>query len=389
MSLETREYLNEFMLIGNCKHRPRGWHDDAALRQRLGLPDNHFDDPIPYQVVVDRLFNWQALAVPTGNFIPCIQYDDGTWRGDKEPEIWIDDKPYWISMSERQGIVRDDNFAELGNHSGSYRIHDYTEWGLHLQSNIIGDTLSILGAGLLRNGAQAFIQVALPETAHDDTTGLEFIPFIMFSSSLDGSIPTTYSSQTLLVVCDNTRNAALRQAESSGRIYQAKHTSRSLDYNRIQDVRQALNIIHVMKDEMMDEIHRLAAVSVNRKQTIKVLDIIQPLPDTDDESPRKLKIAENKRERLLHAIFKDPIGGAEHVGTALGLLNGVNTYFTHYTTVQGASRLERNMDKVIKTSSDAITLGPIKSGATFAEVDRKTALAIAEVCHRPELVSSN
>lgn len=383
MSMETREHLNEFILVGNCKMRPRAWHDDPELRERLGLPENHFDDPIPYQIVKDRLFNWQAIATPTANLIPCQQVtdEDGILVWDHEPEMWLDVEnssvPHWISMSTRQGIVRSDNHLELGNHSSSYRIHDYEQWLLQLQSNVIGDSLSIIGAGLLRNGAQAFVQVALPDTAHDETTGMKFIPFIMAATSLDGSIPSTFSAQTIYVVCDNTRDMALRQAEQSGRIYKAKHTSKSLDSNKIGDVRSALGIIHQTADAMMNELHELASISISRKETLKVLDIIIPIPNEEDQdfSIRKQTIAINKREKLAHSVFRDPMGGGDWVGTALGVVNGVNTYFTHYESVRGATRVERNYEKTIK--------------GEFADIDRGTVKAIAQVLDKPELVSAN
>lgn len=115
MSMETREWLNQYNLVGNCAKRPNAWHDDPALRKRLGLPSNHFDEPIPYSVVVERLFNWKAKAVPTANLIPCVEMPSGGY--DHEPEVWLDlikdgkpvmikgkkvKEPHWISRSTRQ-----------------------------------------------------------------------------------------------------------------------------------------------------------------------------------------------------------------------------------------------------------------------------------------------
>ena len=56
MSLETTEICSAISYRRLRKHRPRAWHNDPALRARLGLEDNHYDEPIPYQEVVRRLF---------------------------------------------------------------------------------------------------------------------------------------------------------------------------------------------------------------------------------------------------------------------------------------------------------------------------------------------
>lgn len=375
MSRETWADLQQNFLIGNCDFRPRAWHNDPALREKLGLEDNHYNGPIPYGEVVRRLFNWKPVAVPKANLIPCKKADanyfyeaiDG--HGNK---VVV---PVKVSVTEgiEQGIVRSDTLAHIATHSATYQIHDYEQWLLKLQSNVIGDTLTILGAGLPRRGAQAYVQVALPETLKDDKTGIEIFPYVMASTSLDGSLPTTFSAQAIDVVCDNTRDMALRQAERAGRVYKAKHTSKSLEVGRIKDVREALGIIHKFAEDIVAEFQELAAISVNRTQVKKIWDIIIPIPDLKDATQRKITIAENKQEVLNHTYWKDPMM-ANQQGTALGVVQAVNTYVTHYATVRGAERFERNIENSIK--------------GKFSEIDQMTVQAIATVCNKPELVSS-
>lgn len=390
MSLETREDLQRNFLIGNCKNRPRAWHNDPALRAALGLEDNHYDDPIPYAEVTRRLFNWKALSVPKANLIP-VSKADANWfyetiKLDRNGEPVRDKEtgefvkvvvPVRVSPTDEQGIVRSDTGEHIATHSKKYRIHDYESWLLQLQSNVIGDTLTVLGAGLPKRGAQAYVQVALPDTCKDDTTGIEFLPYIMASTSLDGTLPTTFSAQSLLVVCDNTRNMALRSAERSGRIYKAKHTSKSLDENKITEVRQALGIIHKTADDMIAEFHELAAIPVTRRQVIKVLDIILPLPKEDEASQRSITIQTNKRDSFLDVYNdRDPETKGmmdNQQGTALGLIQGFNTWNTHVKSVKG-SRFERNMERAIS--------------GEIGDFDIEVMQALATVLDRPELVSS-
>ena len=384
MSLETREDLQRNFLIGNCKSRPAAWHNDPILRARLGIEDNHYDEPIPYSEVVRRLFNWKPISVPKANLIECDK-KDANWFMPKRIEDPMTGKveeiqvPVRISISEReQGIVRSDTNENIATHSSEYRIHDYEQWLLVLQQKIIGDSeLTILGAGLPKQGAQAYVQIALPEKFKEDQTEVEFMPYILGSTSLDGSLPTTFGNGSLLVVCDNTRNMALRQQEQSGRIFKAKHTSRSLDASRLNDVRASLRLIHQTAEGMAAEIRELAAIPVNRRQLVKVFDVILPIPSEDDASQRSITIAKNKRDSLMDVYMdrgetRGMMGNQQ--GTALGVVQAVNTWVTHVSTVQG-NRFERNVDRMLRNK--------------FDDVDRKTVKALADVLNRPELVSAS
>lgn len=387
MSQETREWLNRYILVGNVEHRPKAWHDDPRLRARLSLPSNHFEGPIPYQTVVDRLFDWLPMVVPTANLIPCaasesklrlpMALDLGGHKFKQGQPVKL------VVVQDMQGIVRSDTFEEVGHHTAGYMVHVYEKWLLQILSNVLGDTLTILGAGLLRNGAQAFVQVALPQSIFDDTTGVDFWPYIMCATSLDGSMATTFSGQTLLVVCDNTRDSALHQGEMSGRIYKARHTSKSLDASKIRETRQALRIIEQTGDTMMQELHELAAINVSRRQWNSIMDIIEIIganpkrpfyvPTSKEAKPLAISRAEDRRSQLDHTYTRDPMA-KDWRGTALGVVQAVNTWETHYKQVRG-NRVTRNLDKAIR--------------GHFGATDRNTVQAIASVLERPDLLSRN
>ena len=85
------------------------------------------------------------------------------------------------------------------------------------------DNLHIGSAGLLRGGAVAWVQVEMADTL--TAAGAEFRPFLTATTSLDGSIATTYQTGAQVVVCDNTLSAALHSADTRVKV---RHSANSL-----------------------------------------------------------------------------------------------------------------------------------------------------------------
>ena len=73
-----------------------------------------------------------------------------------------------------------------------------------------------------------------------------------------------------------------------------------------------------------------------------------PLRDTKDKplTGRSLTLAENKRATL-ERLYAHDDRVAPGTGTAHGVLQAVNTYEHHESTVRGARRAERNMLRTI------------------------------------------
>jgi phage/plasmid-like protein (TIGR03299 family) len=137
--------------------------------------------------------------------------------------------------------------------SNRYAIHQYREWLLENVAGLLSTSegeLSIGSAGLLRNGAVAWVQVR-PEGL---TTigGDQMLPFILATTSMDGSLATTYKSCMQRVVCDNT--LAVGMGERTG-TYRVKHTTNSKA--RFAEAREALDLNFAAVDDFSREVERL------------------------------------------------------------------------------------------------------------------------------------
>jgi len=310
MSKETLEHLNTQVLIGFTEQRGTAWH---YKKEKQGSEPNHYPAAIPVGDVQRRLFSWQAVAMPM-----FITAPDGTRH----------------EVPNRQAIVRNDTWSVLGVPSKSYQPHQYDEWLLKQVSNLLDDDLSIGSAGLLKGGAVAWVQVEMSENWK--VAGVEFRPHLLATTSFNGEIATLYKRTCTIVVCDNTRAAALRE---DGQEFRVKHTANSL--LRLSEARDALYVVQQWGEDFSKEIENLMKVKVSDREFDRFLIILAP--SDDRESKQSQTRSENLRNTL-RQMWQTDIRCAPFRGTGFGAVQTVNTWRQHIKpTRAGRSTLERTM----------------------------------------------
>jgi phage/plasmid-like protein (TIGR03299 family) len=345
MSRETLTTLNQLQLIGFTDKRGQAWHYREEFQ---GDESNHYAGAIPADDVRRRLFHWQAVPRRVAVELPAT-FDTMTHLSD-------DGQPLrWAVQLDRQAIARDDTDAVMGLFKDGYTPHQYHEWLVGVLSNIVGDTLSIGSAGLLRGGALAYVQVETPDNV-STPEGVAFRPNILTGTSFDGSVATFYKPTFTVVVCDNTFEMARSESFTS---YKVKH-SRNSGF-KVGDARAALGIIEQQSDEFAAEVKTLCETSVTDKQFSMFLESL--VPTTKDGARlegRALTMATNKQDTLTRLWVRDA-RVAPWKNTAFGVLQAVNTYGHHEQIVRGATRPERNMINTItgaqaKADNEALDL---------------------------------
>jgi len=317
MSMETSEWLNTYTLIGYTDKRGNAWH------YRKGA-NNHYSGAIPEDDVLNRLFNWDVLETP-------LRF---TFNGKSKV------------IDGRKAMYRSDNGDVLGIFKDGYQGHSYKEWLLDNVKSILSSDLAIGSAGLLKNGAQAWVSIEMEElfTARDDVL---FRPHLLACTSFDGSIATTYKRCIQVVVCDNTLSAGLSE---KGQTYKLKHTKYS--QAKIGDAREALAIVFDTAADFEKEVNALVDTKVSDKQFENVLDILIPVP-TDEKNKRGITVAEKKRDEVT-AIYRNDDRAAQWNGTQFGVLQAFNTWNHHFAQVRkGAPRVVRNMENVVSDKMGA------------------------------------
>lgn len=310
MSRETAQTLNTQVLIGYTEKRGTAWHYKQELQ---GAEPNHYPAQIPVEDVRRRLFSWHALEMPMYVSTP-------------------DDR--LIEVPNRKAIVRDDTWQVLGVPSKTYMPHQYDEWLLKQVANLLDDDLQIGTAGLLKQGAVAWVQVEMPENC--TVAGVEFRPHLLCTTSFNGEIATVYKRTCTIVVCDNTRAMALR---GSGSDVVVRHTSKS--HLRLATARDALQIVHSFETDFASEIETLMSMKVTDRAFDRFLSVL--VPATDIESQSSQTRASNTRAQL-RQMWQTDIRCAPFRGTGFGAVQTVNTWRQHIKpTRQGRSLIERTM----------------------------------------------
>ena len=322
MSRETGTTLNTMTLIGNVAKRGyNAWHYRADLQ---GDEPNHYDGAIPIEDVERRLFNFTAVEQPV--FVGIRDEEGNVIR--------------YIEQTDRKAIVRDDNNHVMGMFKDSYAIHQYKQWLIENVSSIIDDkVLGVDSAGCLRDGAIAWVAIASPDNLQTNA-GFPVRPYILATTSHNGTISTTYKQVYNAPVCDNTLFASLREDGAQSRTRHSKHSG-----SRIQGIRDAMDIVFAMGEDIVAEIERLGAISVTDREWDAIVNRLVPIGVAGEVAQSAISKMENKQETIRQMYRNDPMV-SPWAGSALGVLQAFNTY-AHHVSGKNDNRAERNAMNVI------------------------------------------
>jgi phage/plasmid-like protein (TIGR03299 family) len=324
MSRETLNWLNNNVLVGFTEKRGNAWH------YRKGT-DNHYVGPVPVDDVRKRLFDWEAIENP-------VVLGHATSDGVVIPDGVV---PAYKAISHsKTGYVF--QIAKEG-----WTPHQYYRWLVENVEVILDDDLQIGTAGLLKNGGQAWVQVEVPETM-EFAGGIKARPFLLATTSLDGSLATTYSGSVTNTVCDNTMAIAL--GEHGGFRQKIRHSSKSL--GRIQDVRDALGIVHTFADAFGKQVEELLNQHITDQQFFGLVEDMVPFPEDPKKAMGAFNAAKKKRDHLMD-MYRFDVRAASWRGTALGAWAAFNTYDQHESKLRNdTNRVERNARRMVEGVQD-------------------------------------
>lgn len=331
MSRETMEHLNTNVLVGCTDRRGNAWHYRADLQTPWSYTDemgntitgvgNHYPQGIPLLDVKGRLFGWEPLTGPVG-------FLDATGEFVQIPNqvrVYPSDDPshtFWIAKE-------------------SYQPHEYGDTLGDSLGDLLdtpGNELVISSAGLLKQRAIAWVEVSVPDSI-TTPEGIEFRPNILATTSLNGTVATTWKRTCTMVVCDNTRDMAMAE---EGQQYKIRHSKYS--NLKIADAREALGIIYASADELEKEFAELCRIDVTDTQ---FFDIVKEMTAPDvkpGKEPSKMAITlQEKKSEELSQLWRNDNRVSPWAGTGFGVVQAFNTWEHHFKGTRGSTnRADRN-----------------------------------------------
>jgi phage/plasmid-like protein (TIGR03299 family) len=369
MSKETLTWLNSNTLIGDTDIRGTAWHHRAEMQ---GDQSNHYPGPIPVEDVIERLFNWKAVegvvsttvANSDGKFIDVgaalevakLSAAVEDWDGLRHALDQLEAAHAATSIDvERKAIIRPDTNTVLGVFKQGYQIHDYQTWLINNIQHLMNTReLHIGSAGLLRKGGVAWVQINTGQTV--TACGFEFLPFLSAAGSLDGTVASIYKVGCQAIVCDNTLSAAL--AEETPFI---KFKSSSKSLGKIDVIRDTLGLLMDTSDTMVGQIETLAARKVTERRFTKWA---HKYVELDKKETKRATDTAMAKVDILTNLWKHDNRVTPWKGTEFGVLQTANTYMHHFAPVKGATRADRNAERLVMGKVDAMDAHALKVLAT-------------------------
>lgn len=303
-----------------------------------GEVTREYEGSIPVGDIYNGLLNWEPLEVPNANLIPVSLED--------QFDTIIDGLPYKVSVRDgKKAIVRSDTHAPLGVFNDTYDGRGYKGLMQWTQDTLHG-SMTNYATGLLSGGAKFFTQFGLDETLHDGKSGLDFLPFVLFQSSLDGSLANSWSAGSLIAICDNMFAGIKATAANAGRQLKLKRSRYGLSESRMTDLRSVLGVMELETQSMTDFLHSTVDIEVSVPQFDRVLDLVIPKAGEGASKTAQTK-SNNRRDSVRSLYFNSPMVEPWN-GTAFGVIQAFNTYEHHAKTVRGATKVERVFDRVLK-----------------------------------------
>lgn len=250
-------------------------------------------------------------------------------------------------ITSHMATVRSDNDKTLGVVGAKYGVVQNAKAfefiDIITSGQLGGEQKPIIEtAGILGDGERMFVTAKMPNKLYidgDNRDGIE--DYILFTNTHDGTGAVTVLFTPIRVVCQNTLNAALREA-SNKLIF--KHTSRvgeKLEWEKQENMERAVAVLKMhehFKKSFIEQLYNLKEQKISDNDSllfsakimatpaqVKLLQMANMNLDAVEEIGTRTK---NNILALRHTI-ESGIGQDNFKGTKLWLYNGLTSYLNN------------------------------------------------------------
>ena len=263
----------------------------------------------------------------------ALHYSGLDWQVKQEPLMTGTFK----SVPGYVANVRSDNDRILGIVSDSYKVVQNEE-AFAFTDALIGEGVRYETAGSLDEGRKVWLLAKLPERYQ--LVGEDVDPYIVFTSSHDGSGAIRVAPTPIRVVCQNTLNLALNTAKRS---WSTTHTSNV--HSRLDDARNTLLFADKYMKALQQEAERLSMQRVTDKLFYTLVDKLLPVDEDASEQTKSNNL--KQRSDLIYRYFHAP-DLVDLPKNGWRFINAVSDHATHAQPLRMTKNYRENLfDKVI------------------------------------------
>jgi len=263
----------------------------------------------------------------------ALHYSGLDWQVKQEPLMTGTFK----SVPGYVANVRSDNDRILGIVSDSYKVVQNEE-AFAFTDALIGEGVRYETAGSLDEGRKVWLLAKLPERYQ--LVGEDVDPYIVFTSSHDGSGAIRVAPTPIRVVCQNTLNLALNTAKRS---WSTTHTSNV--HSRLDDARNTLLFADKYMKALQQEAERLSMQRVTDKMFYSLVDKLLPVDEDASEQTKSNNL--KQRSDLIYRYFHAP-DLVDLPKNGWRFINAVSDHATHAQPLRMTKNYRENLfDKVI------------------------------------------
>ena len=228
--------------------------------------------------------------------------------------------------------IRDTDNRVLGVVTDRYRVVQNSE-AFAFTDALLGEGVRYETAGSLQDGKRIWILAKLPDKYIIE--GDQIDPYLVFSSSHDGSGSIKVAMTPIRVVCQNTLNLAMSTAKRSWSTIHIGDLAAKMD-----EAHNTLLLAEKYMGRLGMEFSRLSKIKLSDQKVLEYIDLLLPMDEQPTDIHRKniTRIREDMKARYFDAP------DLKHVGkNAYRFVNAVSDFATHAKPLRNTANYQENM----------------------------------------------
>lgn len=228
--------------------------------------------------------------------------------------------------------IRDTDRKILGVVTDRYKVVQNHE-AFAFTDSLLKEGVRYETAGSLQGGKRIWLLAHMPHEYM--ISGERFSPYLLFSSTHDGSGAVKVALTPIRVVCQNTLNLALSTAKRS---WSMMHTGDIK--GKIQEARETLLMAGDYMDKLGKEFEELRKKPLTDREVMDYIEVL--LPTEDGSTPQQIKNMRRLQEDMAHRYFDAP--DLQDVGkNAYRFINAVSDFATHAAPLRKTANYRENL----------------------------------------------